>query len=328
MARSWPMVVEARARAPHAPARASAFATKRSSGPQSAVMLPVWPGARAPAGRSATVAVPHCSTALASRLAARNAAVGDDRIVGLDADPAVADTLDAGHDRGMVGFDATPVVDLDDDRRRHTEDLEGAGGRGTDRALGTGPDQVRRDTRVDGRRRRATDRSLDHDPLGPRQPVGDLLGERVVARHEPDGDAPRTEDQRVQAVFAGRPSGETRLDRCPGVGVGDGPARVARPGVIADEQRDVEAFLRALDHRPRLLALQDACGGVHPVGQQVVHPAMAVVDEDIGRTGRKRTLDRGVRLADHQLDGSRITFVARERRVRMVDARRCPPCPR
>ena len=38
IARSWPIVVEARARAPHAPASASARAMSVSSGPQSAVM--------------------------------------------------------------------------------------------------------------------------------------------------------------------------------------------------------------------------------------------------------------------------------------------------
>ena len=51
IARSWPTVVEARARAPHAPASASARATRRSSGPQSAVMRGhVWPRRRRPAG--------------------------------------------------------------------------------------------------------------------------------------------------------------------------------------------------------------------------------------------------------------------------------------
>ncbi len=54
---------------------------------------------------------------------------------------------------------------------------------------------------------------LDHDPLGPGQPVGDLLGQRVVAGDQSDRDAPRAEDQRVQAVLAGRPAVQARLDR-------------------------------------------------------------------------------------------------------------------
>ncbi len=105
--------------------------------------------------------------------------------------------------------------------------------------------------------------------------------------------------------------------------MGDRSARMAGPGVIADEERDIEARTRrprALDHRPCLLALQDPGGRVDPVGQQVVHPAMAVVDEDVVGAGRQRTLDRGVRLADHQLDSGRVALVAGRRRVRVVDA--------
>ena len=94
IARSWPMVVEARARAPHAPASAAAWATSRSSGPQSAFMRtvgtasvargslsPARPDPRAGSSRAVWPARPggwrridearHRSTIDASRLPAR-----------------------------------------------------------------------------------------------------------------------------------------------------------------------------------------------------------------------------------------------------------------
>jgi hypothetical protein len=47
---------------------------------------------------------------------------------------------------------------------------------------------------------------------------------------------------------------------------------------------------------------------------------VAVVDEDVGRAGRERALDRGVRLADHQLDRCRVAAVGRVGGMRVVDA--------
>ena len=41
--------------------------------------------------------------------------------------------------------------------------------------------------------------------------------------------------------------------------------------------------------------------------------AVAVVDEDVRRAAGEGALDRGVRLADHQVDGGRIAGVARAR---------------
>ena len=79
IARSWPMVVEARARAPHAPASASACVISRSSGPQSAchatpqVLMAARPELRSTAWRPGTgdAAGGHRSTMLASRFPAR-----------------------------------------------------------------------------------------------------------------------------------------------------------------------------------------------------------------------------------------------------------------
>ena len=120
------------------------------------------------------------------------------------------------------------------------------------------------------------------------QPGLDLLGERVVAGDQADRDAPRPEGERVEAVLAGRPAVEPGLDRRSRVGVRDRPARVPGSRVVADEQRDAEARIgsRALDHRPRLLALQEARRRMDPRRQQVVHRAVAVVDEDVRRRRR------------------------------------------
>ena len=102
--------------------------------------------------------------------------------------------------------------------------------------------------------------------------------------------------------------------------MGDGPARMAGPRVVADEQRDIEpgsAAPSTIDHA--FWPWRTRARRVDPVGQQVVHPAVAVVDEDVVGAGRQRALDGGVRLADHQLDGGRVAVVAGVRRVRVVD---------
>src|SRR4051794_737866 len=64
-------------------------------------------------------------------------AIGNEWVVRLDADPAVADPLDTGHDRRVVGLDPTPVIHLDNDGPRYGQDLERASGCRTDRTLGT-----------------------------------------------------------------------------------------------------------------------------------------------------------------------------------------------
>ena len=43
-----------------------------------------------------------------------------------------------------------------------------------------------------------------------------------------------------------------------------------------------------------------------PLGQQVVHPPVAVVDQDLGRAAGKGALDSGVGLADHEVDRGRV----------------------
>ena len=186
-------------------------------------------------------------------------------------------------------------------------------------------------TRSRGDRRMGGDRAvapvgrLDDHPLGPRQPGLDLVGERVVTGHEPDRDAPRSEGQGVEPVLAGRPSIEPGLDRRLAVGVGDRPARVPGPGVIADEQghiegrRAVRPGLRPGDHRPGLLALEHPGRRMEVGGQQVVHGPVAVVDQDVGRAAGQGSLDRGIRLGDHELDRDRVAHVLRVRRVRVTD---------
>ena len=56
------------------------------------------------------------------------------------------------------------------------------------------------------------------------------------------------------------------------------------------------------------------------VGQQVVHVPVAVVDEDVRRAGRQRTLDRGVRLGDHQVDGDWVAPIRGIGGGGMIDA--------
>ena len=121
IARSWPTVVEARARAPHAPASASARATRRSSG-QSDVKrrvigcrsglsaagwtgpggLPQYGPAPCDVGRPAG----HRSTALASRLAARKPRYASTGSSDGETDAPIAEPLGAGDDRRVVGLDA------------------------------------------------------------------------------------------------------------------------------------------------------------------------------------------------------------------------------
>ena len=137
---------------------------------------------------------------------------------------------------------------------------------------------------MDGRGRVATGRGLDHDALRPRQPVGDLLGQGVVAGDEADRHAPRPEDHRVEAVLAGRAAVQARLDRRASNRYGRWfPRGWPGPRVVADEERDIEPRVRSrtLDHRPRLLALQDARGRMDRHRQEVEHAAVAVVDEDV-----------------------------------------------
>ncbi len=94
--------------------------------------------------------------------------------------------------------------------------------------------------------------------------------------------------------------------------MGDGPARMPGARVVADEQGDVEPAVRsrALDHRPRLLALQDARGRVDPIGSRLnIPPWLSLTRMSVG-AGGQGALDRGVGLADHQVDGGRIAGVA------------------
>ncbi len=250
-----------------------------------------------------------------------------DRVVGHVPDAAIADPLRARHDRGMVGDDPARVLDLDDDRRWDREPLQGARlGGSAHGPLSAGADPVAGHARMHGGRAVAAVRDLDHDPLGPRQPGLDLLGQRIVARHQPDRDAPGAEDQGVQAVLTRRSSGEAGLDGPARIGVGDRASRVPGPGVVPDEQGDVECRatvrpgLGAGDHRPGLLALEDPGRRVQLGREQVAHVPVAVVDQDVVRAGGDRALDGGVRLADHELDGRGIADVRRIRRVRMADA--------
>ena len=174
---------------------------------------------------------------------------------------------------------------------------------------------------MDRRRRVAPECLLDDDPLRPREPVGHLGGQDVVTGDQADGNAPGTERDRVDRGLAGRTPVERRADDLEGVGVGDRPEQVPGPGVIAHEQRHAEAAIGpgAGDHRPGLLALEEDRPWVEPGLVQVVHAAMAVVDEHLGRAAGEGSVDRGVRLTGHQLDGRRVALVLATRRVVVAD---------
>ena len=92
--------------------------------------------------------------------------------------------------------------------------------------------------------------------------------------------------------------------------------------MVADEEGDPEPPVgaRALDHRPRLLALEDPRPAVELGRPEVEHRAVAVVDEHLGCAAVERAPDRGVRFADHERDGIRVAAVGASRRGRMVDA--------
>ena len=226
----------------------------------------------------------------------------------------------------MVGDDALREIDLHDDRRRDLElvHLAECGTlHGTFRA---GPHAFGRHRRMHRCGRMPAIRRLDHDPLRPGQPVRHLLGQRVVAGHEAHRDAPCTERQGVEPVLARGSAVEPGLDRRIGIGVRDRAAGMARAGVVTDEEGDVEAGgairprLRARDHRPRLLALEDRRLAMDVRRLEVVHPAVAVVDEDARGTTGQGSLDGGVRLGDHQVDGRRVLGVLGLGRRRVADA--------
>ena len=174
---------------------------------------------------------------------------------------------------------------------------------------------------MDRDRRVAAEALLDHDPLGPREPGRGLAGDAIVAADEADRHAPGPEGDRVQPALADRPPVQAGGHRPARVRVGDRAQGIAGPGVIADEEGHPEAAVRAGpgDHRPGLLALDDARPGIEVDRGQVVHPAVAVVDHHLGGPAPEGAVDRRVRLPDHQGDRGRVLDIAAVRRGRMAD---------
>ncbi len=98
----------------------------------------------------------------------------------------------------------------------------------------------------------------------------------------------------------GRPA-KRRERRAAGVRVRDGARGMPGTGVIAHEERHIEASVgRRLDHAQGLAALDQAGPVVDRLRGQVVHRAVAVVDDDLGRAAVECTRDGRVRLAVHQ----------------------------
>ena len=91
--------------------------------------------------------------------------------------------------------------------------------------------------------------------------------------------------------------------------------------MVADEQGDPDPGVRPRtgDHRPRLLALEDARLRQQVSRAQVVHPTVAVIDEDVGRPAGACAGDRRICLPDHELDTRRIAGVVAPRGSRMGD---------
>ena len=87
----------------------------------------------------------------------------------------------------------------------------------------------------------------------------------------------------MPASVIGRPLTVGERDAA-GVGVGDGAARMAGTGVVADEERHAEARVaRRLDHAVRLLALHQTGARIQLLRSQVEHLAVAVVDRHVRR---------------------------------------------
>ena len=121
-----------------------------------------------------------------------------------------------------------------------------------------------------------------------------------------DGDAERAQVQRVDAGLGDRPAVDLDEDGARVVRMTYDSGRMTRARVVADEERHVEVAVgRRLDHRQRLLALDEPRAAIERLGRQVVHAAVAVIDRDVGRATVERALDRRVRLADHQRHGLR-----------------------
>src|SRR3954454_5515576 len=74
--------------------------------------------------------------------------------------------------------------------------------RAFDGAVSRVTDQVARERRMHRVGRLVRDRSLDDDGLGPRQPVVELAGERVVATDHCHGDPERSEVESVDRGLA------------------------------------------------------------------------------------------------------------------------------
>jgi hypothetical protein len=81
--------------------------------------------------------------------------------------------------------------------------------------------------------------------------------------------------------------------------------------VVADEHGYVVVAGDALHHAGRPRGAEDhACARIEPVVQQVVHRAVAVIDEHLGRAAAKCSADRRVGFLGHELLCARIAAPA------------------
>ena len=171
--------------------------------------------------------------------------------------------------------------------------------------------------------REARDRALDDDALAVRRDAAHLLGRRVVAGDQRDRHVVVARDERVDAGFADDVPVQLRVvDDGRVVGVREHGRRRRDRAVVADEEGRVERAVEALHHVQRLVLARDQRGApVQPLGPQVLHQVVRVVDEERRRAGIAGAVDRGVDLVLEQRPAA-LVLRAVEHLLPVHDARR------
>jgi hypothetical protein len=91
--------------------------------------------------------------------------------------------------------------------------------------------------------------------------------------------------------------------------------------VVADEDSRGEAGVDALHHAERSWPrTDDADVGRQPLDEEIEPVAVRVADENLGRAGLARALDRGEHLGRHELTKSWVLESGRPELVRRYDA--------
>ncbi len=147
----------------------------------------------------------------------------------------------------------------------------------------------------------------------------DLAEQRVCfLRHSPvacDQDDRRvigTCKRCIEPRFAHDLAVEAQFDRMPAPGVLQHRRACARCSVVADEEDGVHLRTDTLHHTEGLGAAGDQlCDRVQFLDQDVRHPAVTVVDDDLIGATSQRALNSSVGLGGHQFAEALVLLVAR-----------------